>query len=435
MAATTSTERTAGRESDPSPPARLWWGESASAWTALLVCVLAVSAHSALSLAFAVLMKPLVAAFHMDRSVFASAMTVRMFLMVLCMSLAGLLTDRWGARPVLVSGALMVAVATAALASVPSVAWFFPAMAAIGPGQAAIGSVAASALVLRRFRKRRGLAIGILNGGDNLLNSSVPLLTSLVLEMGGWRGALYAWAGAYLALALLLRAALQEGEGRGGGAATLESGATWYQGVRHRGFWLLVATYVLTYAFITSVQLHLHAYLTDRGHSPMAAGQVLGLQILVGALGSPLIGRLAERLGARRTLLLVIVGLGLGSLLLWNLETHKSFLAWAVFYGTVNSGVVAVLALVLAELFGSRAIGRLMGVAMTFCMASTMLANLYSAAMFDTFGSYLPVWQSYSALMALAAIPATLLVRTKPVAHGSEPEQVLGAGAHPGGSA
>jgi MFS family permease len=412
MAATTSTDPFAGG----TPPSRSWFGEPPSAWAALGVCVLAVSAHSALSLAFSVLMKPIAAFFQIDRAVFASAMTARMFLMVLSMSLAGFLTDRFGARPVLAGGAVVVALATAALASVPSLSWFFPAMALIGPGQAAIGSVAASALVLRRFRHRRGLAIGVLNGGDNLLNSLVPLLTGAVLEAAGWRTALYGWAGVYLSLGLLIWLSLEGGDGRARPRTQKESGFGWAEGVRHRGFWLLVSTYVLTYAFITSVQLHLHAYLTDRGHSNAAAGQVLSLQILVGAVGSPLMGRIAEGLGARTTLLLVILGLGCGSLLLWNLESHTSFLAWAVFYGTVNSGVVALLALVLAELFGSLAIGRLMGIAMTFCMASTMLANLYSAAMFDRLGSYEPVWQSYTLLMLVAAVPAALLLRVTPFA-------------------
>jgi hypothetical protein len=56
----------------------------------------------------------------------------------------------------------------------------------------------------------------------------------------------------------------------------------------------------------------------------------------------------------------------------------------------VNSGVVAVLALVLYELFGERAIGRLMGFAMVFCMSATLIGNQWSAFIFDRFGSYVP---------------------------------------------
>jgi MFS family permease len=138
---------------------------------------------------------------------------------------------------------------------------------------------------------------------------------------------------------------------------------------------------------------------------------VLSVQILVGALGAPLIGGAAGRWGARPTLCVTVGGLAVGALLLWNVGSNFGFLGWALFYGTVNSGVVALLALALAELFGPAQIGRWMGVAMSFCMGSTMVANVYSAAMFDRFGTYLPVWQGYSALMMALLLPVAILTR------------------------
>lgn len=403
------------QRSVPSSTARLWWGEPPRAWAVLGVGVLAVSAHSALSLAFSVLMKPITASLEIERAVFASAMTLRMILMVVSLSWAGLCTDRWGARSVLTCGAALVGSATAALATTSSFPSFLLAMALIGPGQAAIGSVAASALVLRRFRRRRGLAIGLLNGGDNFLNAGVPLLTAWLLEWANWRVTLAAWAGIYLALAALICLVLRPDDGRALSAnQDGTNGTAWRACLRHSGLWLLITTYVLTYAFITSVQLHLHAFQTDLGRSNVEAANILSTQILVGAVGSPLFGWLAERMGPRRTLLVVLLGLTIGSLALWNLHSYPAFLGWAVLYGLINSGVVAVLALVLAELFGAQFIGRLMGVAMTFCMASTMLANLYSASLFDAFGTYRPVWQTYSVSMLLALVPASWLLRAKP---------------------
>jgi hypothetical protein len=52
-----------------------------------------------------------------------------------------------------------------------------------------------------------------------------------------------------------------------------------------------------------------------------------------------------------------------------------------------------------------------MGVAMVFCMGSTMLANLYTAGTFDRLGSYQRVWQSYSVLMVATLLPVLLLMR------------------------
>ena len=88
------------------------------------------------------------------------------------MPVAGLLTDRIGARKVLAAGALVIGLGNLALSRFESLGELRFFMACMGPGQAAVGAVAASALVLRLFRHRRGLAIGILNGGDNLINSA-----------------------------------------------------------------------------------------------------------------------------------------------------------------------------------------------------------------------------------------------------------------------
>src|SRR5512143_1943109 len=83
-------------------------GESWMAWTALLVGVVAISAHSASSMAFSVLMKPMLTEFGWQRSDFANAMTLRMAVMVLVVAYAGVLTDRFGGRRVLAAGALII---------------------------------------------------------------------------------------------------------------------------------------------------------------------------------------------------------------------------------------------------------------------------------------------------------------------------------------
>jgi hypothetical protein len=85
--------------------------------------------------------------------------------------------------------------------------------------------------------------------------------------------------------------------------------------------------------------------------------------------------------------------------------------AWAVGYGLVNSGVVALLALVLEECFGGARIGSLLGGAMFFCMGATLLANQWTAWVFDQSGSYVLAWQTYTALMTLTIVPVVWLWR------------------------
>jgi MFS family permease len=383
-------------------------GESWGAWTALGVGVLAVTAHSAFSFAASVLMLPMIEEFGWSRSDFALAMNVRMFALVATIAFAGQLTDRFGAKRVLVAGALIVGASIFAMSEAGSWLQLMGVGLLMGPGQAALGAVAASALVLRRFERNQGLAVGILNGGDNLLNSLVPLATAALLGIVGWRQTIATLGGAYVVLAILIMFVLPDADA----ATTSESKAPlrdvpW----RDRRFWLLIAAYAAIYAWVTSLQLHFHAYQTDIGRSGSAASMLNGVWTLVGAAGAPLFGLVSQRVSARAALTVVVAGLAVSAAVLAATSDVSLLTLWAVFYGLVNGGAVALLALVLHELFGKERIGRLMGVAMVFCMTATMLGNQWSAWVFDVVGSYLPVWWGYALLMLVTLVPVELLRR------------------------
>ena len=74
-------------------------------------------------------------------------------------------------------------------------------------------------------------------------------------------------------------------------------------------------------------------------------------------------------------------------------------------------GTVALLALVLAEMFGRASFGQLMGFAIGVCMGATIVANWFAALVFDQWGSYVPVWQTYTGLLVVALLPVHALVR------------------------
>jgi len=405
-------------------------GESWRAWLALFIGVLAITAHSASSYTLSILMKPIVEEFAWNRQIFTSATSLRMFVMVLTISFAGQLTDRFGARVVLATGAVIVGAGTFAIAALTNPLQFYPIMALMGPGQACIGSVAASALVLRLFRKRQGIAVGILNGGDNLISSTIPMGAAYLLVHSGWRATIGSLGVLYVGLAVMIFLFLRSEDGRtestpsGSGARSVIARVSmrdlpW----KDWRLWAVCVSYAGIYAFITSLMLHFHAFQTDMGRSPADASSLMSTLILIGAVGSPLFGWIAERTSALTALMIVVVGLTAGSFLLWTPHSYAVYSAWAIGFGLVNSGVVAVLALVLNELFGEPQIGRLMGVAMVFCMGATMIANIYTGSMFDYFGSYFTVWRTYSALMLVTLVPVVWL-RWNAAATRAEPVRV-----------
>ena len=389
-------------------------GESWRAWIALGVGVLAVSAHSMLHYGISPMMKTITEDLGWTRSEYAQAVNFRLLLMMGVIPFAGALADRLGPRLVLSLGAVAVGGGVIALSRMESLPFFFAANVLIGPGQAFIGSVAGSALVLRLFRRRQGVAIGILNGGDNLITGLVHTLSAVLLLEFGWRGALTSLAGGYFVLGLLIVLILDKGEGR---AEEPSQGVPEAVGIPwgDSRLWLLILTYIGIYAFVTSIGFHFPAFRQDMGSRADEAARLYSFSTVVGGFGSILIGWIAERISARRTLLAVVLALAATSVVLWSGVGEAGFYAWAVFYGIANAGGVALLALTLAEVFGNQAIGRLMGFAMVFCMGATVAGNWFMAAVFDSAGGYVGAWQAYTGILVLAAVPAFLLSR-RPVA-------------------
>jgi MFS family permease len=395
-------------------------GESWQAWIGLAVGVLAVSAHSALSFGMSPLMKPITEDLGWTRTEYAGAMNLRMVLLMAFAPFAGQLVDRIGARWVLAAGALLMGVGTFGIAAVKTIGELYAWSFAIGPAQACVGSVAGSALVLSLFRRRHGLAIGILNGGDNFITGGVHIASAALLVSVGWRGALGSLGIAYMVLALLVLLALRSrraaasdaGDGPPGAHAAARSsrGARDFPW-RDPSLWLLLAAYLPVYAYITTIGIHFPAFQRDLGQAPDVASYIYGLTSFVGAFGSVAIGWFAERTSARLALSLVVAGLVASTIVFWLPVGVPGFTAWAVGYGVVNAGAVALLALVLAELYGSARIGGLMGLAMGFCMAGTIAGNFYAAAIHDHFGTYDMVWKTHTALLLLACIPVELLRR------------------------
>lgn len=414
----------------PLPPGPL--GESWHAWIALLVGVLAVSAHSALSFGMSPLMKPLTEDLGWTRSQYAAAMNLRMLLLMGFVPFAGQLVDRFGARPVLAGGALCMGIGTFGIARVQTIGELWAWSLLIGPAQACVGSVAGSALVLRLFRRRQGLAIGILNGGDNFITGGVHVASAAMLVSAGWRGALDGLGLGYAALALLVLLVLRRHESDAGSAQAPEGDA----GARPRGagaagklpwrdpsLWLLLGSYVIVYAYITTIGIHFPAFQRDLGRPADVASYIYGLTSLVGAFGSVACGWFAERTSARLALSLAVAGLLASSVVLWLPAGVAVTTVWAAAYGVVNAGAVALLALLLAELYGASRIGGLMGLAMGFCMAGTIAGNAFAAAIYDRFGSYELVWKTHTVLLLVALVPAELL-RRRPARTRGEPAAI-----------
>lgn len=301
----------------------------------------------------------------------------------------GLLADRFGPRGVCLAGALAIAAGLAAAAHAQSLFVLYVTYSigiGVGIGLAYVPSVAA---VQHWFTHNRVLAGGIAVSGIGAGNLLVPPLAAWWIELWGWRGA-------YLGLmTLTLLAAVPAALLLGGRAATRAAaagiplpGMTLGAAMRSRLFWLMYAVAFLICVGFFVPMVHLVPYAQDVGLSEAQGVSLVSLLGLGSLLGRFLMGPIAERLGHARSL--VAIGAGLGSLFLvwWGAASYWLLAAFAVSFGTLYGGYVALMPTLSMDLFGPKSLSAILGALYTAAGVATLIGPTFAGASYDAFGSY-----------------------------------------------
>jgi len=333
---------------------------------------------------------------------------------------SGPLADRFGSRPLVVTGMILLGLGLALASAAPNLIAVYAAYGlGVGVGMGCAG-VPAIGAVQRWFVRRRGFASGLAVAGIGVGTLVMPPLASLLIGSLGWRGA-------YLALGILAlvlgsgMALLIENDPRGRGlnpdgderAASSEQagGATVGEAIRSERFISLYAACLICSfgAFVPFV--HLVPFARDHGIAASTAASLLGVIGVGSTAGRFFLGTIADRMGRERALLMMFVGMA-ASLAVWALSANVWSLAvFAFVYGVFYGGWVAVLPAVVTDYFGSRYVSGIIGVLYTSVAFGTLIGPSAAGFAFDLSHSYeLPIIAS-AASNALAALILALTPR------------------------
>jgi MFS family permease len=301
----------------------------------------------------------------------------------------GLLADRFGPRGVCLAGALCIAGGLAAAAHAPSLEILYVTYSVgigVGIGLAYVPSVAA---VQHWFVQNRVLAGGIAVSGIGAGNLVMPPLAAWWIELWGWRGA-YLGLGALTLLAAVPAALLLGGRAaaRAKAAGTALPGMTLGEAMRSRLFWLMYAVAFLICVGFFVPMVHLVPYAQDMGLSEAQGVSLVSLLGLGSLLGRFAMGGIAERLGHARSLVAIGCGLGLMFLVWWVATSFWLLAVFAVCFGTLYGGYVALAPTLSMDLFGPRSLSAVLGSLYTAAGLATLIGPTFAGASFDAFGSY-----------------------------------------------
>jgi MFS family permease len=296
--------------------------------------------------------------------------------------LAGTLVDRFGARRVLVAGALLLSIGLAG-SSLATQLWHFYVMTGliVGAAVACVGLTPNTVLLTQWFVRWRGLAIGIMIAGAGLGYSTIIPAVQAIVQEQDWRIA-YVALGAFVFIALVPANFLVQRQPRqteaGGAPATEDAdligspqshdpsaGATaWGERIRSTRFWLLSGVFAVGAVAVNFVLVHAVVLLVDIGYAPALAASIYAVLGLMGSVGKLLWGALSERWSRaavyRLGALFMVSSMGILALFLAPGTVITAFLAASLF-GLGYACRPITLPLLAADHFESQAFGSTLG--------------------------------------------------------------------------
>lgn len=352
--------------------------------------------------------------FHGSRADVSLVFGITGFLYFSLGAVSGPLADRFGPRRVVAAGVLLIA-AGVLVASRAQALWQVYLTYSLGVGVGVgFAYVPAISAVQRWFVRRRGVASGLAVAGIGVGNLAMPPLAAALIDHTDWRTAYVLLGLLALTLGLAAAALIEHSPQRRG---LLPDGALPFPSSPHpsgtplphageglgvradevgvraalgsRPFKLLYAAVGACSAGLFIPFVHLAPYARDHGLSGAAGAWLVALIGVGSTVGRFALGGTADRLGRRRSLMVMFAGMGL-ALLWWTVAVDLWSLAlFALLFGVCYGGFVALIPALTADYFGGRSAGGIIGLLYTSVAAGTLAGPWLAGRIYDVRESYL----------------------------------------------
>ena len=320
--------------------------------------------------------------------------------------LVGGLVDRLGPlRLLLLGGSLLIfgLLGCAFMSALWQIIALYGVVMTIGAN--CLGLVVFVPLLSRRFVRRRGMAISVVQSANGFARAvSAPLVQFLISSVG-WRQTYLVQAGFMAAMMVPLVMLFRR-------ADTSSSVPPWPQpvasavsapvslpspnwtlaeAVRTPHFWLLFAVYLFTGLGSFLVSLHQLAFAVDRGFDKLYAAEVLGMGSFLAIAGTIFTGTLSDYIG-REAAAILAYGISIIGVVcaLFITGPSQGWLLWlfACFFGLTWGARGPAITAKTADLFPGRQLGTILGVITIGSGIGSAAGSWAAGWIFDLSGSY-----------------------------------------------
>lgn len=350
--------------------------------------------------AYGVFFNALMSEFQWSRATISGASSLAFFMMGFTGMLIGRLNDLYGPRLLMSVTSLFFGaglILTSQVNSVLQLYLFYGVL--LGIGLSSIDVIALTTIA-RWFALRRGAMTGLVKVGTGAGQFTIPLIASFLIGVVGWRQTclIIGLAASFLlfCVAQLLKrdphdyqpisrrdsSSSQQISKSENSSLSFEKTRKTYQ------FWNLCLVNFLVIFCLISIIIHIVPHARDIGLSAGQAAAALSTIGGVSMLGRFVSGLAIDRVGSKKImgacLLLLIISL------LW-LQVAQSL--WMLFlfaciYGLAHGGLFTAISPIVAEIFGIKAHGTILGIVVCFGTTGGAVGPIFTGQLFDMTGSY-----------------------------------------------
>jgi MFS family permease len=371
----------AGESREALPPLELF--DSPRAWRMVAAAFLAMFAVYGVAYSFGAFFKPMAAEFGARRSATSAVFSITVLVWAGLGPVTGHLSDRFGPRIVVATGAIVAGVGLA-LTSMIDRLWLAYLTYGIGVGVGiACAYVPMVAVVGGWFLRRRNTALGIAVAGIGFGTvCGAPIAAALISRLG-WRATYVVFAVATAAI-LLGCAWIAERPP----VHVTPSPIRFGDAIRSPAFRYLYASSVMVSMALFVPFVYLPSFAHDHGASEFASATLVGIIGGASVAGRMGLGNLADRAGAVRLYQVSFLVLALSYGIWLAASSYPLMVVFAVVMGAGYGGYVALSPAVIAHLFGTPRMGTILGALYTSGGLGAMVGPPLVGLIIDRTGSY-----------------------------------------------
>ena len=367
----------------------------------------------------AVYLQPMTQDTGWSRAAISSAMTLNFLIMGAAGFAWGALSDRYGARIVVLAGSVLLGLGMVLASRASSEREFqlvYGILIGISAGSFFAPMIAAASAW---FERHRGLAISLVSAGVGIAPMTMSPFAAWLITKYDWRTAqlvlgIVVWI-VLIPISFLVRPAPTRAAAQANGAAPqpIDPGPSMSvsKALRSPAFIILAITFFFCCAAHSGPIFHTVSYAMLCGLTSMAAVTIYSVEGLGGLVGRIVMGALADRIGTKAMLIagLVLQAIGAGAYLLATRLTE--FYAVAAVFGFAYGGTMPLYAVLARHYFGQRIMGTVLGAAAMISSLGMALGPAIGGWIFDTYRSYTALYLGSLVAGVLAVALAAALPR------------------------